>query len=309
MNRYWVQLLWCFLLSAGLWLIHNLSQDYVSMVSVPIIAESNIAGRTQKSTSDATITAQVGASGFRHATMSKARRKPITVYIEPEAFYPDEGDYFRINNSELFKYASKIFGEGVTVESFVTESSKFLFPRVNSKKVPVAKVHTVSFDEQYTATSEMQLVPDSVYVYGEASRLENIEMIRTRPIKLLNLKSNANGKVRLDIPVGIRLSDDEVVYSLEVSRFVELSETVDIEVRNVPSNVNFEVLPSSAQVVFRSVFPVGVNPAKRAVFYVDYKDYQNSLTGRCLLRCDNLPSSVISYKVSPEVVDCLVNVR
>ena len=167
----------------------------------------------------------------------------------------------------------------------------------------------MSFEDQYTAIGEMQLVPDSVYVYGEASRLENIEMIRTRPINLRNLKSNANGKVRLDAPVGIRLSDEEVVYSLEVSRYVELSETVEIKYRNVPDNVNFEVLPSTAQVVFRTVFPVGVNPARRAEFYVDYQEYQKSLTGRCMVLCDKLPSSVISYRISPEVVDCLVNVR
>lgn len=279
------------------------------MVSVPIVAESNITGRTQKSTSDATITAQVKASGFRHVSMSASDKRPITVYIEARDFQEDSDDYFRINNNDLFKYVSKIFGDGVVVESFVTESTKFLFPKVNSKKVPVSKVHSVSFGDQYTAIGEMEISPDSVYVYGEASRLENIEMIRTRPINLRELKSNANGTVRLDAPVGIRLSDDEVVYSLEVSRYVELSETVEIKYRNVPGNVNFEALPSSAQVVFRSVFPVGVNPAKRAEFYVDYKDYQKSLSGRCMVKCDGLPSSVISYRIEPEVVDCLVNVR
>ena len=279
------------------------------MVSIPVVAESNIAGRTQKSTSDATITAQVRASGFRHAALSRSERRPITVYINPSDFVAEEGDYFKINSGDLFKYSSDIFGDGAVVESFVTESSKFFFPRVNSKKVPVAKVHSVTFGEQYTAIGEMEIVPDSVYVYGEASRLENIEAIRTRPINLRDLKANANGTVRLDVPVGIRLSDEQVVYSLEVSRYVELCETVEIKYRNVPGNVDFEVLPSTAQVVFRSVFPVGVNPAKRSEFYVDYRDYQRSLSGRCMVRADGIPSSVISYKITPEVVDCLVNVR
>ena len=84
MNRYLVQLLWCLLVSAGVWLVLNLSLSYVSLVSVPVVAESNIDGRANQSTSDATITAQVRASGFRHASMSDYKKRAVKLYIEPE---------------------------------------------------------------------------------------------------------------------------------------------------------------------------------------------------------------------------------
>jgi len=308
-NKYLVQLLWCLLVSAGVWLVLNLSLSYVSLVSVPVVAESNIDGRANQSTSDATITAQVRASGFRHASMADYKKRAVKLYIDPEDLKYVGEDYYEISNSDLYKYASSIFGEGVTVESFITESSKFAFSKVTNKKVPVYKVHTVSFADQHMALGEMEIVPDSVYVYGEASRLENIEMIRTRPVNLSNLSSSAHGKVKLDGPVGVRLSDSEVVYSMEVTRYVEISETVKLEYKNVPANVNFEALPSTIDVTFRSVFPAGVNPAKRARFYVDYKDYVNSITGRCIVKSENVPGNVINYNMRPEVVDCLVNVR
>ena len=309
MNRYLVQLLWCLLVSAGVWLVLNLSLSYVSLVSVPVVAESNIDGRASQSTTDATITAQVRASGFRHASMARNRKRPVKLYIDSEDFNYVGEDYFEVSSSDMDKYASAIFGEGVTVESFITESSKFAFSKVSHKKVPVYKVHTVSFAEQYMALGEMEIVPDSVYVYGEASRLENIEMIRTRPVNLSNLSTSAHGKVRLDGPVGVRLSAGEVVYSMEVTRYVEISETVKLEYKNVPANVNFEALPSTIDVTFRCVFPSGVNPAKRARFYVDYNDFVNSITGKCVVRSENVPGSVINYKIRPEAVDCMVNVR
>lgn len=287
----------------------NLSLNYVSLVSVPVIAESNISGRANVSTSDATITAQVRASGFRLASMSKANKRSIRLYIDPKDLTRAEGDYYQISDADLYKYSSAIFGDGVTVESFITQYTKFLFPVVSHKKVPVHKVQSTSFAQQYMARGEMEISPDSVYVYGETSRLENIEMIRTRPINLHDLRVTAQGRVKLDAPIGVRLSEEDVVYTLEVARYVELSETVEVKHKNVPDNINFEVLPSSVDVVFRCVFPVGVHPSKRASFYVDYRDYAKSITGKCVVKSENMPASVISYRIEPEVVDCMVNVR
>ena len=75
----WVQFLLCVLLSAGFWLVLNLSQDYVALVSVPVVAESNIEGRAAVSTSEATATAQVSASGFRQLVLSRRHKRPVQV--------------------------------------------------------------------------------------------------------------------------------------------------------------------------------------------------------------------------------------
>ena len=57
-----------------------------------------------------------------------------------------------------------LFGNGINVESFITDSPKFVFPQVSYKKVPVQKVLKVSYAPQYMATSPMKLQPDSVAV-------------------------------------------------------------------------------------------------------------------------------------------------
>ena len=65
--KIWVQFLLCVLFSASIWLVLNLSLDYVAIVSVPVTARSNIEGRAALSQSEATVTAQVSASGYRQA--------------------------------------------------------------------------------------------------------------------------------------------------------------------------------------------------------------------------------------------------
>ena len=302
----WAQLLLCLLISAGIWLIHNLSQSYVNIVSVPIVAESNIDGRAGRSTTDATVTAQVRASGFRHASLGRRNKRPATVVFDAADCRHEGGDLYSVSRSDLYKYAAAIFGDGVSIESFISDSPKFIFPEVSHKKVPVRRVHSISFASQYMSEEGMQMQPDSVIVYGETSRLDNIGYVLTRPIELHNIRSSVHGKVKLEAPSGVRLSTDEVIYSMEVTRFVELRTEVNIGVRNAPAGVELSVLPSTATVVFRCVFPTPSDPAENTSFYIDYKDFANSITGRCVARCSGLPATVLGYDMQPEVFDCVV---
>lgn len=302
----WAQFLLCLLVSAGIWLIHNLSQNYVNIVSVPIVAESNIDGRARRSTSDATVTAQVRASGFRHASLSKRDKRPKTVVIDAADLHHDSGDLYSMGTTELYKYSAAIFGDGVSVESLISDAPKFIFPEVSHKKVPVRRVHSITFSPQYMSEDGMQLQPDSVIVYGETSRLENINYVLTRPIELNNVRNSVHGKVKLEIPSGVRVSADEVIYSMEVTRYVEVRAEVQIGVRNLPADVDLAVLPPTATVVFKCVFPTTSDPVSSTSFYIDYRDFANSITGRCVARCSGLPATVLSYDMEPEVFDCVV---
>ena len=157
------------------------------------------------------------------------------------------------------------------------------------------------------AISPMSVYPDSVYVYGEPSRLENVDQVLTKPVELYDVDADVHGTVRLEVPKALRLSDESVNYSIPVTRYVELRREVKIETRHVPSNVSMSVLPSTAEVVLRCAFPLSVDPSLNASFYVDYSDFANSLTGRCVVKVSGLSSSVISCSMEPEVVDCLIN--
>ena len=112
--------------------------------------------------------------------------------------------------------------------------------------------------------------------------------------------------MRLEPLSGVRLSHEECVYSLEVTRYVEIRSEVRIETRNVPSRVDLAVLPSTATAVFRCTFPTATDPSAQAKFYIDYQDFAGSLSGRCVAHCEGLPNNVIDYTLTPEVFDCLV---
>jgi len=300
------QFLLTLLLAVVLWLIYNLAQPYSSLVNVIVVAESNIEGRSTVSSSDATVCAQVNTSGFNLLSLNIRGRNPQRIKIAVEDFvYSGEGDTYILPSSSLYKYTKLIFGEDVNLETFVSGQLEFNFTRENHRKVPVRAVRNLSFRPQYMAVKEMSIVPDSVVIYGEPSRIDGIEAVLTSTITHTDVHVNIHGTARLITPSGTRLSAERTIYSQEVSRYVEIPSQASVEVRGVPSNVDFFVLPSVVDVLYKCEFPLSGDPAGTR-FWVDYKEFESSIGGTCLIHIENVPSGVLEIKLDPEVCECFV---
>ena len=299
----------CLLLSFSIWLIHNLSQQYSDVVSVPVVAVSNIEGRARQSAAACNIVARCRTTGLTLLQLRRSsQRRDKLIPIDASDFTHLSGDQFSIDGEDLHKYASQIFGENVSIESFASRSFVFRFAAENFKKVPIKPVSTVSFRPQYMPLSQMQFSPDSVVLYADPARLEGIERVVTRPIVHNDLRKSVHGMVKLEPVAGVRMSEEKVAYSLEVTRFVELSGQIRVELRNVPAGRRFSAYPSSVEVRLDCTFPMQEDPLDQITVYVDYRDFAGSLTGRCVVHCDDLPEGVLSCRIEPQVCDCVETV-
>lgn len=304
MHKHWVEFLLCIVLSASIWLIHVLGQPYSGIVNVPLNVRSNIEGRAEHSTGGVLVSARVNMTGFKliHKSLS---HKTVNVFIDASDFEHTGGDNFNISASSLYKYTPELFGDNVTVESFITNALTLKFAGEDNVKVPVIPVYSVTYEDQYMAEGEMAVYPDSVIVYGDHVKLEMINGIYTRPINLKDLDNDVHGEVRLEVPSGMRLSSSGVTYSMSVGRYVEVVSRVAIVARNVPSGVDFTILPSTALATFRCRFPLGSEPDAVTEFYVDYREFASSISGKCLVHSDGAPDEVISIALEPEVCECV----
>lgn len=302
--RNWSLFLICLLLSSSIWLIYNLSQTHSSIVSAEVVAGSNIEGRAERSSDAVTMAARVSASGFRLLRIA-LRSSASVVEFAPEDLHPLEADYYGISATQLMRYAPEIYGPGTKVEAFLFDEVSFRFISENHKRVPVRAVNLLNFRTQYAQMSGMELKPDSVTVYGPAEILDRVDEVYTSTISMDDIHSNVHGEARLETPGGTRLSEQEVEYSFDVSRYVELKAELPIVSRNVPGGLALRVYPSTATLTFKSVFPLITDPVGLVGAYVDYNEFARSITGRCMVRTDALPKGVISCSVSPEFVECV----
>jgi len=295
------------LLSAfSIWVIHTLSLEYSTVLDVPVIAVSNIDGHAAESSTSSSIVARCRTTGVNTLrTNFYAGRKARKVYFKPEDFRHVEGETFSLSASVLAGYVGDIFGDDIQLESVISTDVQFRFPFENSRKVPVQFRSIFGYKSQYMATGAVRVEPDSVVVYGEPIRLDNITSILTETISADELSSSIHGVARLQPPAGVRLSQDEVNFSQEVTRFVELSDEVSVTVRGVPAGKHLAVFPSTVKVTYRCAFPLSSDPTGNVDFYIDYESFEASGSGDCLLEHDKLPVGVIDFFTEPQVFRCM----
>ena len=308
-GRDWVILLPALLLAFSIWLIHNLSLKYNDYMKVYIYAKCEIPGHAGVSANRCEVIARCRATGYKVIRSSLKTNKSLNVNFSPSDIRHSEGDMFYVTSSDLMEYAGFIYGADVTVDHFVTDTLFFRFPYENHKKVPVVPIYSLKYREQYMADSDMVVEPDSVLIYGEPFHLENIDAVYTKPIRYYDIAEDIRGVVGLEKAKGARISDNEVSYSLDVKRYVEITAMLPVKMVNVPSDKEVSIYPSVAEVALRCNFPLIDDPLQGLAVEVDYNELLKSLTGKCMLRISGQPRGVISSSIEPIAVSCVVEDR
>lgn len=297
-------------LASATWLIHNLALKYNEELTVQIVALSNIEGRMEKAVAPVEASATCRATGYRFLRFSMGGRPMgVKVRFAPEDLHYVEGDLFYITSDRLKNYSKEIFGTGLTVDHFNKDTLYFRFSSENCRKVPVHVVERTSFAPQYMSRHGLRVSPDSVTVYGEASRIDNIEEVFTDIISLRNLDSPADGTVSLETVPGVRFSRRSIDWSIDVQRFVEMDKVASIAVRNLPKNKSLILYPSKVQVRMKYLFPLVPDIEDVEIFYVDYGDFASSISGQCLIKADELPDGILGYELSRDIAECAIQTK
>lgn len=298
------------LLAFSTWLIHNLSLKYTDYLTASVVARCSIEGHSAQSENYSDIIARGRTTGYQFIVSDiRTGRIPTYVDFRPETLNHMEGDLYYILSSDLFEYSHLIYGDGVSLEYFVSDTVFFRFPEVSHKKVPVQATFSVTYLPQYMADGPLEITPDSVTVYGEPYRLNSLEKVFTEPIKHDDLSNSVQGLVKLEQMPDLRYSIDDVHYKQDVIRFVEMKMNLPVKTMNVPADKRMDVYPSSVSVTMKCSFPLEENPEDGVSLYVDYEDFQNSLSGKCVVRMHDAPRGMIAYEVDPVAVNCFLEDR
>lgn len=309
-GRDWAVLLLALLLAFSIWIIHNLSLKYNDYLTMPVAAKCSIDGHAALASNTCDVVARGRATGYKVLKFNApGRRKPVTVEFSPSVMKHKEGDLYYVTSDALQEYTHLIYGSGVSIEYFVSDTLFYRFPVVNSKKVPVVPVSSLTYDSQYMSDGQMEISPDSVYVYGEPHRLETISQVYTRPIRYSDLNSNVSGFVELEKVRGVSFSENQVRYGINVVRFVEMTSVVPVRCINVPADKILMVYPSSVNVSLKCVYPLPAKFENQPAVYVDYNDFLKSVSGKCPVRMVDMGSGIIDVDIDPVYAECRLEER
>ena len=309
-GRDWAVLLLALLLAFSIWLIHNLSLKYNDYMMVSVIAVCNLEGHSEVSSNRCEVIARGRATGYKVLKYNLgSRKRDVKVNFSPSVMQKISDDTFYVTSSDLQEYSHLIYGDNVAVEYFVSDTLFFRFPQQDSKRVPVNLVHSLSFRPQYMGDGDISCTPDSITIYGEKFKIDEINQVFTSPVRQTDLYEDFQGLVNIEKIRGVRFSVPEVRYSLDVARYVEIERTYQVRTVNVPVDKRLLVYPSYVVAVFRCRYPMNVDATQELVMQVDYNDFIRSLNGKCPVKPAGLDGNIISYDIDPVAVDCVLEDR
>jgi len=287
------------------WFIHNLSLNYSDIVQCTIQAECNIDGHSESASSPNEIAARCDMPGFGMIYFKRTAHIPGVIRFSREDMHSKDDETFYMTSSDLNKYFHEIFGEQAHLEYFVTDTVFFHFTKVHFKKVPVNPVTAISFKPQYMPRGELAITPDSVLVYGTESQLISINKVNTKQILLKDISSEEYGEVKLETPDGLRLSQQKVDYSIQTVRYIEQEKVLPVKMTGEPQGYNFHILPSTAKVRIRTVFPSNTDFSE-AYVGISYSDFTSGKSGQCIGCLEGVETEVLYYSINPDVFECLI---
>ena len=294
-----------------MWSMYRLSLEYSSVFEYKVNLSTNLVGRSRSAVSQNSVIIRGSASGFS-IIQQKIEDNEISIYMDSQYLKKEgaDGDLFGVNSNDIKGALQSSLGSEFKIESVVSDTLVFAFPKQSYKKVPVKLLSKVTCRPQFAVFSEISTTPDSVYIYGEDDKISTIDYVQTRNIRKNMADSPIQGVVKLSEIEGIRFSESEVYYSIDVQRYYENSCQVSVSVVNDPMGSLVTIFPQEVTVTYWALYRKrNITPADFSIVadYSQLFNFASSSEKNIRLELLSAPEELFNVRIVPQYVGCLVN--
>lgn len=305
-GRNWVILVFSLLLAFFMWGIMKLSDTYSSYIKYRIEVTSNIEGRNNGSVSEDVLMIAAKSSGFKILQDREGNVLRIED-VDSRLFHPSHKgpDMFYLLPDDIKQRVQDALGADVTVEALATDTLFFCFPKQSNKKVPVVCASTVTYRKQFMPYSPVQLKPDSLFIYGDESVIGSINEVTAETIKGRNVWKTITGMLKVNPIPGVRISEEEVMFTQEAGRYVEHILKVPVTIENAPAYANVAIIPQEVRVCYRQPFGSGERySVKDFPIVLEYDEVLRKDVLKPVIK--SVPEGILYIDVEPKFVECVL---
>lgn len=300
-------LMFSLLLAFFMWSMHRMTRKYSAVLDYKVELSSNIEGRAQSAVSRNSLVLRGKSSGFFIFQQRYLKQQlPLFVDARQLKMLPNSNDIFYVKSSDIQNKVQEALGNDFQLENVTSDTLYFRFPRQANKKVPIAATESISFDAQYMNFGSLSLRPDSVVIYGNADVIGAIDSVYTKEIKKSGASESVQGIIALKPLNGVRFSDENVYYNLDVVRYFESSVVVKPIVSNVLPGSKAILVPQEITLYYRMRFENKRSiEARDFTLAVDCSELENS--NMVMPKIVRQPDDVFYVRFEPKFVECIIN--
>jgi hypothetical protein len=217
----------------------------------------------------------------------------------------DGKEIFWLMNAKRKKVVNVL---GSSMEILDISPSRLSIPAKNKalKRVPIKLQENITLKGEYWFSKPIQLLPDSVTIYGHQLQLDTINHVLTKQLSVSNLSDNKKLTISLEEINGIVRKITSVDVTIAVESFVEEKIMKPISVKNLKKGYSVKFFPENVAVTVR---------APRDKYLLLQTDFFNAEVDATQMSSENntldvlinnLPSSIKLQMVYPERVEYLL---
>lgn len=313
LNQRLVIFIFFLVVSTVIWYLTKLSHEYSTTLSYPLRYESSPKGKVLVGEPPRKIQLKVKAFGYTllQCKMSAAL-SPIKLDLSKHLSQSFEGSKttqfiltYRLRNSVAKQLGSDILLEGIEPDTLFVELADMAM-----KKVRVQPIIEADFERQYMQSGNITVEPESITISGPKSILDTISIISTKRLTYNKLNQKVVSKVSL-VPIHqVSFSSRNVMLTIPVEKYTEISIKVPVGIENQPDSVRLMFFPKSVDVKCNVVLSKYFT-LKPIMFkaVVDYNLISSSINKKLKVRLVTVPELVELVDFNPKYVEYIIEKR
>jgi hypothetical protein len=294
-------------ISFSFWFLSMLSKQHETTLQVPVEYVNFPADKVLVSPPLPFIEARVKAPGFSILFYNLMRSSKLNLDIQQANTKPKKGgsEVFWLMNSKR-KHLAKILSSSMELIAITPERLIIPFSNKAKKKVAVKLQRSIDLSPEIWFAKPIDLLPDSVMIYGKKEQLDAVDFIETEELLLVDVSESSKHSLLLNIPIDVQCKTENIEVVIDVEPFVEQLIKYQVEARNLKKGYSIRLFPELVQVTLRAP------KDKYSMLQTDFLKLKVdasliSSEKRILeVEVENLPSFIQLQRVYPSSVEFLL---
>jgi hypothetical protein len=301
----------CLVISTVIWSTLKFSEEYDTVIKVPVTFSNLPRNKVLTYTSDSVILVEVmekGSNLFRMLYIEHVA--PVTISLKYLPVFRNSGAYEGIITPSVLindiEREQNLIGKIISISP---DTIHLVFESKKTRKLPVRAKLELSFEKEYINYGKINFSPDSVTVEGPERIVAGLEYADIGTIKTARLNRNVSGEKTFPNDSLNRLLTfipPSVSYTIPVDKFTEAAAEVPVKIIN-NNDLKARLLPDKVKVYYTIALSdySKVEPEMIQAL-ADFSTVNIQEDDRIKITVGNSPSFIHINKIVPERVEFII---
>lgn len=293
-----------FLISLFVWLSSKMSEVHTSKVDIYFDYSDETFNTYRVDEPPQAVEFVISGTGFR---LLFARLFTPTIYLSmTDVQTDDKGLYF--SKPLMILAVESHYRNVLRVNQLMLDRLDAPFFASSIKKIPVRLQEDFMLAEGYAWSSELNFIPDSLYVSGSTEKVDSLEyaFVVTPTNKEFTTSLDEKLSLTSKLQANYKWSETQVHATQKISRYTQIELRLPIEVLDPIENIDVSVIPAFAQVSLR----VPVQQARQidpSQFILGCRLSIDTFSEFLVVDFQKIPDNIVVNEITPSQVRYFIN--